>query len=226
MQGIGQSYVYTLEKASSLSLNTTMKNYMKTVMLGCVAAIGTLLSSCGTEDEDHGYIQELGAYVYNNENNSGNDGLDSEVVTYIGFWQWNSNHYEETVLQVLPYAVLLSTPPCRAIVEYSVPEEYRQEAAGTIVTEPLVLLIQRYANSNSTDYYDNMVTTTAFTVNYGGQTHTVTFDVGPESQYYYDRNHQLPYVLLYVKNIALDGNTIKNPDMKEALKFMPMSKRK
>lgn len=201
-----------------------MKNYLKTVMFGCVVAIGTLLSSCGTEDEDHDYIQELG---HCNENNKfSHDGIGLEVVTYIGFWQWNSSQYEESVLQVPPYAVQLSTPPCSAIAEYAVPEDYRQEAVGTIVSEPLVLLIQRYANSNSTDYYDIMVTTAAFTVNYGGQTHTITFDVGSESQYYYDRNHQLAYVLLYVKKIALDGNTIKNPDMKEALKFMPMSKRK
>ena len=201
-----------------------MKNYLKTVMLGCVVAIGTLLSSCGTEDEDHDFIQDLG-YIYEYDK-SGQNGIGSEVVTYIGFWQWNSSQYEEAMLQVLPYAVQLSTPPCSAIVEYAVPEEYRQEAVGTIVSEPLVLLMQQYANSNSTDYYDIMVTTAAFTVNYGGQTHTVTFDAGSESQYYYDRSHQLAYVLLYVKNIALDGNTIKNPDMKEALKFMPMSKRK
>lgn len=201
-----------------------MKNYLKTVMLGCVVAIGTLLSSCGTEDEDHDFFQDLG-YIYEYDK-SGQNGIGSEVVTYIGFWQWNSSQYEETVLQVLPYAVQLSTPPCRAIAEYAVPEEYRQEAVGTIVSEPLVLLMQQYANSNSTDYYDIMVTTAAFTINYGGQNHSITFDVGSESQYYYDRNHQLAYVLLYIKNIALDGNTIKNPDMKETLKFIPMSKRK
>ena len=63
-----------------------MKNYLKTVMLGCVVAIGTLLSSCGTEDEDHDFIQDLG-YIYEYDK-SGQNGIGSEVVTYIGFWQW------------------------------------------------------------------------------------------------------------------------------------------
>ena len=177
-----------------------------------------LTVACSTEPDDE--IHDLQAHiVYVNETGDENN-LD--VDTYDGYWQWNSEKFEKAALSILPFGIQLSKLPCSALVRYALPEDYWEEATKTIEYEPIILFTKLYANSSTTDYYNSMAATCAFTVTYGGRQHIISFEVGPGSQYYYDRAHELAYVLLYPRQIAVDDNKISRPDVEEALKFTPV----